>query len=58
MTPEELYMKYTTKYPVGSIYKRGNIRGKVVAHKPFYMIIENKSYRECISYVELYTGGK
>ena len=56
MTPEELYMKYTAKYPVGSIYKGENIRGKVVAHKPFYMIVQGKKYRECIRYAEIYSN--
>ena len=56
MTPEELYMKYTTKYPVGSIYKGENMRGKVIAHKPFYIIVQGKKYRECITYAEIYSN--
>lgn len=58
MTAEQLYKKYSEKYPVGSKYSDGDLKGKIISHTPFYMVVENKLYRECISYVELYSKGK
>ena len=58
MTAEQLYKKYSEKYPVGSKYSDGDLKGKIINHTLFYMVVENKLYRECISYVELYSKGK